>query len=253
MIRPDVVDVDCQRGFRHETWAVDGCRGDRVFAEAWLSDDPGPIVIAGHGAASDRNAPYIRGAAKAWARRGISVVAADAPLHGDRAAGRPPPDPHDIHRVAFVEQAAADVIRVADAVVATLGDERPLGYLGFSMGTQYGVPAVADDVRIRAAVFCIGGSTSLAMPSLLGGADAAVVEVVAAIDPVRRAADIAGRPVLMVNADGDEVFSRESALALYDAFERPKEITFFPGRHVEWASPAQWYRRMEGFLREHLG
>ena len=50
----------------------------------------------------------------------------------------------------------------------------------------------------------------------------------------------------------DEVFSRESALALYDALRAPKEITFFPGTHAVWRSPKQWYRRIEGFLREHL-
>ena len=67
-----------------------------------------------------------------------------------------------------------------------------------------------------------------------------------------RAAEVAPRPVLMVNAEDDEVFPREAALALYEAFHPPKEIHFFPGKHVVWGSPAQWYRTMERFLREHL-
>ena len=57
----------------------------------------------------------------------------------------------------------------------------------------------------------------------------------------------------MVNADRDEVFSREAALALFDAFRPPKEVCFLPGTHAVWRSPARWYRRLEAFFGEHLG
>jgi len=250
----DITDVCDERWFRRETWEYEGSAGDRVVADAWLAHEPGPVVIAGHGAESDRRAQYLTGAAKAWARKGISVVAADAPGHGSRAVpSRPPPSMRDIHRIPFVRQAAGDVRSLVGAVTDRFDAHAPLGYLGFSMGTQYGVPAVADESRIRAAVFCIGGSTSIALPRLFPSADDDVVHSVAEIDPVSRAAEIAPRPVLMVNAEDDEVFPREAALALYEALAEPKEIAFFPGRHVEWGSPAQWYRRMEGFFREHLG
>jgi dienelactone hydrolase len=240
---------DC-RGFRHETWAYGGSAGDRILAEAWLSADPGPVVVAGHGADGDRNAQYIRGGAKAWARRGFSVVAADAPLHGARSEGRPPPEINDPERAGFIDRAARDVVCLADAVAARLGPGRPLGYLGFSMGTHYGVPAVAADGRFRSAAFAVGGlpAGSAAGPGV--GADA--LEASTAADPRRWAAAVAPRPVLMVNADADEVFTRDAALALYDAFRPPKEIVFFPGTHTVWRSPAQWYRRIERFLRDTL-
>ena len=218
-------------GFRHETWAFAGSDGERVLAEAWLSVDPGPIVVAGHGAGGDRNDQYIRGAAKAWARRGITVVAADAPLHGARAGEHPPPGIGDPGWPALVERAARDLVSLADAVAGAVGPDRPLGYVGFSMGTHYGVPAVAADARFRAAAFVVGGGP---------------------LDAMGRAAEVAPRPVLMLNADADEVVGREAALALYDAFRPPKEITFFPGTHGVWRSPAQWYRRLERFFRDTL-
>jgi fermentation-respiration switch protein FrsA (DUF1100 family) len=251
-VRPDVVGVEEHPRYRHETWEFAGSAGDPVRAEAWLASGSGPVVIAGHGADSDRNAQYIRGAAMAWAGRGMTVVAADAPMHGERDRDRPPPEAADLQRPAFVERAAADTRRLADAVQAGLGDDRSLGYLGFSMGTQYGVAAVAADLRFRAAVFAVGGSTTMAFPRLFEEAGPEVRAAVRAADPIHRAAEIAPRPVLMVNADDDEVFSRESALGLYDAFRPPKEITFFPGGHTAWRSPAQWYRRIEHFLRETL-
>lgn len=237
---------------RLEVWRYRGSRGDEVTADAWLASDPGPVVIAGHGAESSREAQYLQGAAKAWVRRGISVLAADAPMHGDRSAGHPHPSMIDVHRPSFVEQAAADVRLLADAAAARLGGDLRLGYLGFSMGVQYGVPAVAEEGRFGAAVLAVGGSSRVAAPEVFGELAAGVLDAVDAVDPVRRAAEIAPRPVLMVNADRDEVFSRESALALYDALRAPKEITFFPGTHAVWRSPKQWHRRIEGFLREHL-
>jgi fermentation-respiration switch protein FrsA (DUF1100 family) len=250
---PDIVAAEDHSWYRCETWRFTGGEGDDVLAAAWLSHTPGPVVIAGHGAESDRNAQYIRGGAMSWARRGLSVVAADAPFHGDRATGVAHPPMDDIQRPAFIGRAARDVLLLADAIAHRLGPGRPLGYLGFSMGTQYGVPAVAADQRFRAAVFAVGGSTTVAIPEILGEIDPDARERVADADPVVFAPRVAPRPVLMVNADRDEIFSRASALALYDAFEPPKEISFLPGLHVMWRSPAQWYRRMEGFLRHHLG
>ena len=58
---------------------------------------------------------------------------------------------------------------------------------------------------------------------------------------------------MLLCADDDELFSRRSALDLYDAFRPPKELVFMPGTHAEWRSPARWFRRMEAFLTEALG
>lgn len=249
---PVVVSAAEHRWYRHETWRYAGSSGDDVVADAWLAHQPGPVVIAGHGAESDRTAQYVRGAGKSWARGGLSVVAADAPHHGDRAGSGRHPGLDDLHRPEFVRRAAADLLCLVDAAVGRLGREGPIGYLGFSMGVQYGAPAVAADERVRAAVFVVGGSTAVAIPELFGEVTAEVREAVELVDPVRSAGAIAPRPVLMVNADRDEIFSRASALALYDALEPPKEITFFPGSHAVWTSPGRWYRRMEAFFREHL-
>jgi alpha-beta hydrolase superfamily lysophospholipase len=248
---PDVEPVEDRPAYRREVWRFAGIAGDEIAADAWLASEPGPVIIAGHGAESSRRSQYICGAAKAWTRRGISVLAADAPLHGDRAEGGSNPSMIDVHRPAFVERAAADVRLLLEAAAARLGRDLRPGYLGFSMGVQYGVPAVASDERFAAAVFAVGGSSRVAAPGILGR-DEAGLETAAAADPVHRAGEITPRPVLMVNADADQVFSRRAALALYDALRPPKEISFFPGTHAVWYSPKQWHRRMEGFFRQHL-
>ena len=247
---PEVIGVGEGRSWRHETWRFTGSRGDVVFAEAWLAPDPGPVVVVGHGAEGDRRAPYVSGSGKGWARRGLSVVAADAPRHGDRA------DPHPLPEVIgadrdLLEWWVADHRIVLDVAAARAGGA-PIGYLGVSMGALFGVHLAAGDDRVAAAVLAVGGSTRVATPERFGAETSARVAGDLEVTDPAVAARRVRCPVLMLQADRDEVFSRESAFALYDAFECRKEIAFLPGTHAEWRHPAQWNRRMRGFFEDVL-
>jgi dienelactone hydrolase len=272
--------VDEQSGWRRETWRIAGGRGD-FLAEAWLAQPTGPVVVAGHGAEGDRRVHYIAGIATLWARRGLSVVAADAPRHGDRAdpeplpgflpgelrRSEPPGDPGTVSGPAaemvgtaaaglpslfadsdYLDWWLADHERVIDAVQARFGSV-PLGYLGVSMGAVLGVHLMAADRRIDAAVLAVGGAPPVGVEEILGEAS---LTARAAADLSRAASGMGDRPVLMVQADRDEVFSRASALALYDALTGRKEISFFPGTHSAWRHPGQWSRRMTAFFDETL-
>jgi hypothetical protein len=245
---PEVIETEQGPYWLHETWRISGSRGDEVRAEAWLSPDPGPVVVVGHGVESDRRSPHISGMGKGWARRGVSIVAADAPRHGDRAG--PLPDIVSVD-LDLLQWWVGDQRRLTDAVGARLPDA-PVGYYGVSMGTLFGVHLVAADARFRAAVFAVGASTVAFLPERFPGRAEELAAVAAIADPAAAAPGVAPRPVLMLQADRDELFSRRSALALYDAFEPPKEITFFPGTHAEWRHPGQWDRRTFAFLSRAL-
>ena len=294
---PEIVDAEVGAAWRRETWRIVGSRDDVVFVEAWLAEEPGPVVVVGHGAESDRRAPFVSGTGKGWARHGISLIAADAPGHGDRVsdaissspsggggAGRRP-------AAEGVDRGASDAISsslsgggggvpaghgagggsasrggsgagrdylrwwiddqrlVVDAAERRLGSV-PIGFLGVSMGAVLGVHLVAAEPRIAAAVLAVGGS-------LRGFAEertrrGQAEERLSGANPEEAAFRCGDRPVLMVQADEDEVFSRKAALALYDAFPGRKEITFFPGTHAAWRHPGQWNRRMLAFFHETL-
>ena len=107
-----------------------------------------------------------------------------------------------------------------------------------------GCHLLAADERLAAGILVVGGSTVVSVPERFGGIDDQLAARLQQTDPEKAAGRIAPRPVLMVNADDDEIFSRRSALALYDALGEPKEITFFPGRHARWRHPRQWNRRI---------
>jgi fermentation-respiration switch protein FrsA (DUF1100 family) len=105
---------------------------------------------------------------------------------------------------------------------------------------------------LRAAVLVVAGSTAVSVPERYteGDFDRALLD---RVDPGAAAPAVAPRPVLMMNADHDEVFSRRSALALFDALLPPKEIIFLPGGHSRWHDPARWNHRMFEFLAGALG
>jgi dienelactone hydrolase len=241
---PEVLSISEGRGLSLEEWQISGAEGDEIRVDAYLSADRGPVIVAGHGKDNSRKAQYVKGAAMLWGPRGISVVAADAPRHGDRAG--------EVPEVASVDpdllvQWVRDHRMLIDAVRARVGDRVPVGYVGFSMGAVFGVHLIATDDRISAAALVVGGSPRVSIPERFEMTDDLAV-MVAETDPESAAGRICPRPVLMLNADEDEVFSRRSAFALYDALRPPKEVTFLPGRHSEWRSPAQWHRRLLDFF-----
>jgi pimeloyl-ACP methyl ester carboxylesterase len=244
----EVVGETTVRGVAVETWRFTGSAGDEVLADAYLACEPGMIVVGGHGKDNDRTAQYLRGPALQWAGRGVTFVSADAPLHGARAGERPIPRV-TMGEPDLVSRWVLDQRLLIDAVEERFGI-RPMLYLGMSMGAVMGCHLLAEDPRLSAGILVVGGSTVVSVPERFDDVDDALRARLSMTDPELPAARVAPRPVLMLNADQDEIFSRRSAMALYDAFGHPKEISFFPGRHARWRKPAQWYQRMWDFV-EH--
>jgi dienelactone hydrolase len=168
----------------------------------------------------------------------MAMAALDFPLHGERrdASRRAPlwESPE------LLERSIRDLRLLVDAMTVDPAlDGGRVGYIGFSMGVLIGVPFVARELRVRAAAFMVGGSPP---PGAAPGTD-----------PATFAGGIAPRPVMMVNADQDEIYPRSAVLALYDAFRPPKELVLFPGTHTGWSRPSRWYRVMREFLADNLG
>jgi len=150
-------------------WTPDGAAGTR------------PLILMGHGGGQDKKAPGVVNRARRFAAEGgFAVAAIDAPNHGER-----PRDP-ELDRIAGQNRARADAgedpaaliaalhARVAGQVItewqATLTALQqaghvgagPVGYWGVSMGGGLGLPFVAAEPRVRAAVLGLAGSPGLA-------------------------------------------------------------------------------------------
>jgi dienelactone hydrolase len=223
-------------------------RGDRVPGRLLLpaSDEgPFPLVLLAHGAGGAKDATYMDATAGPWARRGLAVASIDFPLHGERSeaklyqilaselAGTDSDGPG--LATDFAQQALADLSNALGAICGWNEiDAGRLGFAGFSLGAVIGGMFCAGEPRVRAAALALGGAG-------LGGTS---------LDPTRDLADFSPRPLLLVNANQDEVVPREAALALGAAAGEPSEHLWFDGSHNQL--PGQALKAMYQFFEQHL-
>lgn len=202
-------------------WTPEGSAGTR------------PLILMGHGGGQHKKAPGIVARAHRFvAEYGFAVAATDVPNHGDR------PKDEDYSRIAAENQARveageelAPLIAGFQALVArqTVPEWRavldavqeledvgagPVGYWGVSLGCGLGVPFVAAEPRVHAAVLGLQASPGLA--------------------------EAAGRitvPVEFLVQWHDERVPREQSLAVFDALaSAEKTLHANPGKHADLPS-----------------
>jgi dienelactone hydrolase len=207
-----------------------------------------PVILIGHGGGEHKRTPGIVALARRFVSEcGFAVVAVDVPSHGDRPQGE------EYGRIVSENRARADagaelapLIAEFQALVArqTVPEWRavldavqeldhvgagPVGYWGVSLGCGLGVPFVAAEPRVRAAVLGLGGA--------LASAEAAARITV---------------PVEFLVQWDDERVPRGQSLALFDAFaSAEKTLHANPGKHGE--VPAFELDSTVRFFARHLG
>ncbi len=217
-------------------WTPEGAAGAR------------PLILMGHGGGQHKKAPGILARARRFvAEGGFAVAAIDVPNHGER------PKAEDFGRIAGEMRAGMAAGEDPSALVAAMHSylagqavaewqavltavqqlhqvgAGPVGYWGMSMGCGLGVPFVAAEPRVRAAVLGLLGSAALA-------------ETAARITV----------PVQFLVQWDDERVPREQSLALFDALtSAEKTLHANPGKHGDLPS-----FETDGSLRffaRHLG
>lgn len=200
--------------------------GDRAApVTVWLpmSQQRCPLVLVGHGGTGHKRSEFVLAVVGPLVReRGIAVAAMDGPVHGDRRQSPAPPAAvRDEFRALWeaggsVEPMVADWRAVLDALCAFREiDSTRIGYYGLSMGTAYGLPLLAAEPRIRAAVIGMWGTSRVNSQRLAD--DARAVRC----------------PTLFSLQWNDELFTREGQFELFDALacER-KSMSIYRGGHV---------------------
>lgn len=199
-------------------WTPDGTAGTR------------PLILMGHGGGQHKKAPGIMARARRFAAEcGFAVAAVDAPAHGDRprteehdrligemrnrmqTGGDVAPVLAEVHTLIAGQsvpewRAVVDAVQEVDHVGAG-----PVGYWGLSLGCGLGVPFVAAEPRVRAAVLGLNGAETSA----------------------EAAAQITVPVEFLVQWD-DERVPRAASLALFDAVaSAEKTLHANPGNHGE--------------------
>jgi dienelactone hydrolase len=233
--------------------------------QALADGTPRPTILIGHGGTQHKRVDTLLARARSYVRHlGVTVAAIDAPGHGDRivdreaaaeaqrrlgariaggrdAEGRPsqmemgPAEPN-----AWVERTARGVAEwkaLLDDLQANRPDlaAGPFGYWGVSMGTAIGLPFVAAEPRITAAVLGLAGLSDDRPGSERFAESARSLQI----------------PVLFLFQANDELMTFESGIALWQAFgSKEKTLHVNPGGHVQ--TPRFERKAAEEFFARHL-
>ena len=209
---------------------------------------PRPLILLGHGGGAHKTAPSILARARRYVTGGgYAVAALDAPGWG----GRPVPAEYEPFNAEIEELTATgkplgDAFARRGVIVAALaipewraaidglasvdwiGAGCPIGYHGLSLGSAIGVPLVAAERRITAAILGLMGHETLTGP-------ASRITV----------------PVQFVLQWDDEIVPREAGLALFDAIgSAQKTMHANPGGHMD--VPMFEADSCERFFARHL-
>ncbi|HEY2522931.1 MAG TPA: alpha/beta hydrolase [Streptosporangiaceae bacterium] len=222
---------------------------DEIPGVLWTPDHeagPRPLILVGHGGGQHKRAPgVVARAARFAGEGGFAVAAIDAPNHGDRArsaefeqvaaemraamaAGRDLSGLVAMHEL-LASQAVADWQRVIGALQEVdQVDGAAVGYWGVSMGTGLGVPLLAAEPRIGAAVLGLLGVPGLA----------------------EAAAKVTASVQFLLQWD-DELVPRDQGLALFDALASA-EKTLHANRGGHGNIPAFEIDDALAFFSRHL-
>ncbi|WP_256641689.1 alpha/beta hydrolase [Streptomyces murinus] len=211
--------------------------------------DLAPLVLMGHGGGRHKKEPAMTGRARLLVNGcGFHAAVIDAPGHGDRprtahderdiaalraaqAAGEPEGPIVVPYNARLAELAVPEWQAVLDALqqLPEIGADGPVGYTGLGLGTAIGVPLVAAESRITAAVFGMHWPDALV--------------------------ETAKRITVPIEFDmqwDNERIPREASLALFDAFaSEEKTLHANAGKHFDW--PRFEADSAGRFLARHLG
>jgi len=220
------------------------CGARRVPAVVWTpaaARGPRPLVLVGHGGSGHKTSQLVLDAAMPLVREhGFVVAAIDGPVHGERRMSL---DAGEAVRTEFralwaaggsVEPMIADWRATLDHLCRMPEvDAGAIGWYGISMGTAYGLPFVAAEPRIRAAVLGMWGTCRVNSQRLVD--DARKVTI----------------PVLFQQKKDDEFFTPEGQVEVYEALaSRDKRLAVYEGGHTDPAG-AQ-LADLVGFLADRL-
>jgi len=197
----------------------------------WLTSNaerPAPAVVLLHGFSSskERMSQVI---GRALLPLGVGSLAIDLPLHGEREGDLTALPRNPLALVGAWKAAVAES-RSAVAWLAAQPETSvtQIGVVGYSLGGFLALMTAAEEERLRVVALAAAGDLPDRTPY------AAFVRGM--VDPLRAAAQLEGRPLLLVNGRRDTTTRPAQAERLFAAAGEPKQLIWYDGGH--WPPPS---------------
>ena len=190
---------------------------------------PAPAALLLHGFSSSKER-MAQSVGRALQQRGVASLALDLPFHGERDGGR---DAVPYRNPLALVAAWTSAVREARAAVAWLAaqqevDAERIGVLGYSLGGFLALMTASEEPLLKVVALAAAGDLPDTTPYL------ALVR--RAVDPLRAARRLKGRPLLLVNGRRDTTTRPAQAERLFAHAEEPKELRWYEGGH--WPPPS---------------
>lgn len=249
-LNAEVVRTRTQGTTTVEDIAFDSIHGGRVpgvlIRPASLK--PLPVLLGLHGLGGSKN--DIANIAPMMSMFGVqvAVLALDAQYHGERKVEGHELLSRDLEasRAAFV-QSVVDYRRALDYVMTRTDlDHERIGLVGMSMGGMMGTILTALEPRIKTAVLAVPAAdwvtlakesaspVAVALRANDPGFDFEVFRTMLdPVDPLHFAPHLAGRPILLLHANNDEIIPRKCG-ELLDQYTQgdPVEVQWYESGHM---------------------
>ena len=195
---------------------------------------PFPTIILLHGLGDRKTVDYIEAGNQYLLDAGYAVLRLDISNHGDRFKYDYDFDLTEGYRYwtrDIITQTVFDLRRAVDFIHTReeLDPDR-IGYFGISLGGIIGTIFCSVEERVKVPVIILAGGSL----NLMFGKDALsgdTKDYLSIIDPINYVAKIAPRPLLMINAENDDVVPPITSKLLFKTAKEPKEIIWYPAKH----------------------
>ncbi|MDB4583151.1 acetylxylan esterase [Draconibacterium sp.] len=198
------------------------------------SEHPLPVVILLHGKGDRKTVDYIEYGNDMLSKSGYAVLRIDFSNHGDRIENDFDFDLTGDTRYwtrEIVTQTVFDLRRAVDFIETQEElDANNIGFFGISLGGIAGTIFCGVEDRVKVPVIVLAGGQL----NLMFGKKALSAETknfTGIIEPKNYVKQISPRPLLMMNAENDDIIPPMMSKLLYKKAKKPKEIIWYPAKH----------------------
>ncbi len=198
------------------------------------STGPYPVIILMHGLGDRKTVDYIETGNDYFLKSGYAVFRLDIANHGDRKI-----DDYDFSFTDgyrywsrdIIIQTVFDLRRAVDFIQTRKDlDAERIGYFGISLGGIIGTVFCGVEPRVKVPVITLAGGGM----HLMFGMDALsddTKDYLSMIEPNNFVEKIAPRPLLMINAENDDIVPPMMSKLMFKKANEPKDIIWYPSKH----------------------